>query len=255
MKKILITAPVHQKEDIFKEYLWSLDRLLRPNNVEIKKFFYLHNCENLKNFLNKDEYIILNDNSSFIKTEKTHFWKNENFSAVASMRTMALEKARNENFDYIFSVDSDVLLNPMTLDLLISDNKDIVGNIYWTDFNGKSILMPNCYDKENMYFDPQKGGMERLKIMGVYDIGVVGACTLIGKRVIDNPYINYYPIENISTTRWEDQAFITRARCLIPDITICVDTRKPARHLYRQSEYEDWIKDKQEYYKALEYEP
>ena len=53
-----------------------------------------------------------------------------------------------------FSVDSDVLLNPMTLDLLISDNKDIVGNIYWTDFNGKSILMPNCYDKENMYFDP-----------------------------------------------------------------------------------------------------
>ena len=255
MKKVLITAPVRQDENIFKEYLWSLNRLIKPNNVEVKKFFYLHNCENLKKFLNEDEYLIINDDSSFLVTEKTHVWKNENFSAVAKMRTFALEKARNENFDYVFSVDSDVLLNPITLQTLIHDNKDIVGNIYWTDFNGKGILLPNCYDAENMYYDPKKGGLDRLKIMGIYDIGVVGACTLIGKRVIENPYINYYPIENLTTTKWEDQAFITRARCLIDDITICVDTRIPARHLYRQSEYQDWIKKKEEYYKVLTYEP
>ena len=255
MKKVLITAPVRQDENIFKEYLWSLNRLIKPNNVEVKKFFYLHNCENLKKFLNEDEYLIINDDSSFLVTEKTHIWKNENFSPVAKMRTFALEKARNENFDYVFSVDSDVLLNPITLQTLIHDNKDIVGNIYWTDFNGKGILLPNCYDAENMYYDPKKGGLDRLKIMGIYDIGVVGACTLIGKRVIENPYINYYPIENLTTTKWEDQAFITRARCLIDDITICVDTRIPARHLYRQSEYQDWIKKKEEYYKVLTYEP
>ena len=248
MKKILITAPVHQSVDIFKEYLWSLNRLIIPEDVEIKKFFYLHNCEELKEFLNEDEYLILNDNSFFQVTEKTHMWKNENFSAVAKMRTMALEKARLENFDYIFSVDSDVLLNPMALKLLINDNKDIVGNIYWTDFDGKSLLLPNCYDYENCQFNSQKGGVDRLKIMGVYNVGVVGACTLIGKRVIQNPYINYFPIENISSTKWEDQAFITRARCLIPDISVCIDTRFPARHLYRKSEYELWMKDKEEYY-------
>ena len=33
MKKVLITAPVHQNEDIFKEYLWSLNRLFIPENV------------------------------------------------------------------------------------------------------------------------------------------------------------------------------------------------------------------------------
>jgi len=85
---------------------------------------------------------------------------------------------------------------------LIHDNKDIVGNIYWTDFDGKGILLPNCYDAENMYYDPKKGGLDRLKIMGIYNIGVVGACTLIGKRVIENPYINYYPIENLTMTKW-----------------------------------------------------
>lgn len=254
MKRVLITAPVHQNEDIFKEYLWSLDRLFIPENVEVKKFFYLHNCENLKNLLNPDEFMVLNDDSTFNVTEKTHMWKNENFSAVAKMRTMSLEKAREENFDYIFSVDSDVLLNPITLSLLINDNKDIVGNIYWTDFNGKGFLLPNCYDQENCQFDNSQGGLERFKIMGLYNVGVVGACTLIGKRIIENKYINYFPIKNITSTKWEDQAFITRVRCLIDDVTICVDTRYPARHLYRQSEYELWIKDKQEYYKAMDYE-
>lgn len=254
MRKVLITAPVHQDENIFKEYLWSLDRLCMPNDTEVKRFFYLHNCENLKELLNEDEYMIINDNSSFEVTEKTHFWKNENFSAVAKMRTLALEKAREEDYDYIFSVDSDVLLNPITLSLLMSDNKDIVGNIYWTDFNGKGVLMPNCYDQEGTQFDSKKGGMDRLKIMGLYEVGVVGACTLIGKRVIQNPLINYFPIKNISSTKWEDQAFITRARCLIPDITVYIDTRKPARHLYRQSEYDLWMKDKAEIYGTEDYE-
>lgn len=248
MKKVLITAPVHQDENIFQEYLWSLDRLFIPKDIEVKKFFYLHNCEDLKKFLKEDEYIVINDNSSFIVNEKTHLWKNENFSIVANMRTMALERARAYNFDYVFSIDSDVLLNPMTLKLLIDDNKDIVGNIYWTDFNGKGILLPNCYDQENMQFDQKQGGLDRLKIMGLYNIGVVGACTLIGKRIIQNKLINYFPVKNISSTKWEDQAFITRARCLIPDITVCVDTRYPARHLYRPSEYEQWMKDKREYY-------
>lgn len=248
MKKVLITAPVHQEENIFQEYLWSLNRLFIPNDVEIKRFFYLHNSENLKKFLQEDEYVILNDDISFNVTEYTHFWKNDNFSAVATMRTLALEKARQNDFDYVFSIDSDVLINKMTLKLLIDDNKDIVGNIYWTDFNRKDILLPNCYDYENNSFDLKQGGLDRLKVMGLYNVGVVGACTLIGKRVIQNELINYFPIKNISQTKWEDQAFITRARCLIPDLTVCVDTRFPARHLYRQSEYELWIKDKKEYY-------
>ena len=248
MKRVLITAPVHQDEGIFQEYLWSLNRLFIPKDVEVKRFFYLHNCENLKKFLQEDEYAILNDESSFVVNETTHMWKNENFSAVARMRTMGLSRAREHNFDYAFSVDSDVLMNPMTLKLLIDDNKDIVGNIYWTDFNGKGVLLPNCYDYENVQFNQNIGGLTRLKIMGLYDIGVVGACTLIGKRVVQNELINYFPISNISSTKWEDQAFITRARCLIPDITVCIDTRYPARHLYRQSEYELWMKDKREYY-------
>ena len=61
MKKILITAPVHQDEETFKEYLWSLNRLEIPDNYEIHKYFYLHNSKNLKKFLNLNEYEIFKD--------------------------------------------------------------------------------------------------------------------------------------------------------------------------------------------------
>ena len=159
-------------------------------------------------------------------------------------------KNTNKTFEeYVrVNVEREYEKKDYNLKLLIDDNKDIVGNIYWTDFDGTGLLLPNCYDYENCQFYQSEGGLDRLKIMGIYNIGVVGACTLIGKRIIENPYINYFPIENISSTKWEDQAFITRARCLIPDITICIDTRFMARHLYRRSEYELWMKDKEQYY-------
>ena len=51
MKKILITAPVHQNIKVFKEYLWSLNRLIIPEGYEVHKYFYLHNADNLKKFL------------------------------------------------------------------------------------------------------------------------------------------------------------------------------------------------------------
>ena len=50
-KKILITAPVHQSKEIFKEYLLSLSNLLIPENYEVFFYFYLHNCPELKELL------------------------------------------------------------------------------------------------------------------------------------------------------------------------------------------------------------
>ena len=111
MKKILITAPVHQEARIFKEYLWSLNRLIIPEGYTVQKHFYLHNTDNLKKFLQLNEYVTFKDDTKVEESNITHIWKQENFSAVAKMRTKALEYARDNNFDYIFSVDSDVILH------------------------------------------------------------------------------------------------------------------------------------------------
>lgn len=246
MKKILITAPVHQDIKIFKEYLWSLNRLEIPEGYEIHKYFYLHNADNLKKFLQPNEYEIFKDNTKIEESDRTHIWKQENFSAVSQMRTKALQKAREENFDYIFSVDSDVILHKNNLIELINDNKDIVAKMYWTvfDSNIPYLSMPNCYDYIN-----EKGqrifkkGINNLKFLGLHEIGVTGACTLIGKRVINESLIDYLPIKIFSYSNWEDYAFCVKAHSIIPDISIYVDNIHSPKHLYRKEDYLNWINE------------
>lgn len=247
MKKILITAPVRQDIKIFKEYLWSLDRINIPEGYEIHKYFYLHNSNNLKKFLKPNEYECITDDSVLEYSNRTHIWNPENFKAVAAMRSMALEKARNENYDYVFSVDSDIILRKNSLVDLIKDNKDVVGKIWWTPYDEEQpwIIPPSCYDgrdiKGRMIIDP-----ERVKIIGLHEIGTICGCTLISKKIFENPYINYYPIKNLSSSNWEDFAFSTRVHVIFPDVKFYIDTYYPVKHLYRISDYEKWKKEEKE---------
>ena len=249
MKKILITAPVHQDIPIFKEYLWSLNRLEIPENYEVHKYFYLHNCEELKKFLKHDEYEIFKDNVKIENNEKTHIWKKENFSAVSQMRTKALEYARKNNFDYIFSVDSDVILHKNTLIELLNSNKEVISNIYWTAWSNDNLenIMPNCYDgrKKNgniFYYTDFK----EYNNPGIYPTNITGAAILISSKIFNNELINYYPIEMLSTSYWEDLAFYTRCKCIYPNLQFYINTKYPAKHLYRENDYKKWIKEEKE---------
>ena len=251
-KKILITAPVHQDAKVFKEYLWSLNRLIIPEGYEIQKHFYLHNADNLKKFLQPNEYEIFKDDTKIEESDVTHIWKQENFNAVATMRTKALEYARNNNFDYIFSVDSDVILHKNTLIDLLNEQKDAIAKIYWTAWSIQYPLdtFPNCYDGRNkkghiFYFE----GIEKYKNAGTYSTGVTGAAILISSKIFNEPLITYYPIKMLSNSHWEDYAFCTRCRCIIPDINFYINTNNPAKHLYRQEDIDNWFKGEKEKWK------
>lgn len=245
MKKILITAPVQQDAKIFKEYLWSLNRLEIPEGYEVYKYFYLHNADNLKKFLQSNEYEVFKDNTKVEESNITHVWKIENFSAVAQMRTKALEYARQNNFDYIFSVDSDVILHKKTLIDLISKEKDAIAKIYWTAWNSEQPwnLMPNCYDgrKKNGQLI-YNNNFNNYKIIGTYPVEVTGAAILISSKIFNNSLINYYPIDILTQSYWEDFAFCTRCKCVIPEIQFYIDTIHPAQHLYNKEKINEWFK-------------
>lgn len=241
-KKILITAPVHQSKEIFKEYLLSLSNLLIPENYKAFFYFYLHNCSELKELLKENQYEEVLDNSKY--NFFSHDFKNENYSALSYMRTKALQKAREENFDYVFSIDSDVLIHPKTLIYLLKDNQDIVGMINWSkSFSGDKIL-PNCYDLEYWrWWENNSILMQK----GLYERGIISATVLLGKRIIQNEKINYYPIQNIECSQWEDYALSLKAHIMIPDLKMSIDTKLPCRHLYKEKDYIRWIKEKKEY--------
>ena len=241
-KRILIAAPVHQDERIFIEYLNSLNHLIIPKDYEINKFFYLHNCSNLKKFLEQSEYEEFLDDSKY--DFFSHDFKENNYSALSYMRSYILEKARKENYDYVFSVDSDILLHPRTLQFLIKDNKDIVSMLYWscncnkgTGFQKK--IVPNTYDLEYWKWWNQ----EDLTKKDLFERGIVMGDVLIGPRILQNKNINYFPISKIDYFTWEDYAFSLKAHINIPDLQVFLDTRLPARHLYREEDYIRWSKE------------
>ena len=82
-KRILITAPVHQSEKIFKEYLNSLDHLIIPENYIVNRFFYLHNNPELKELLSPDEYLEVKDDTVF-EEHQLNTYKKWSYSPYAT---------------------------------------------------------------------------------------------------------------------------------------------------------------------------
>ena len=243
-KRILIAAPVRQKTEIFKEYLNSLNHLIIPEEYEADKFFYLHNCPELSEFLQENEYQIVYGDSEIIKeNNKQKQWTYKNFYALYQMRTALLRKASQEKYDYLFTVDSDILLHPKTLITLLNDDKDIVGNMIWTKMENNNIGAICGKNEEWGAYE----NLEQFKIPGIYPVGWTCACLLISSRIFNNSNVSYWPIRGIDNTGCEDYAFCMRAKCNFYDLQVWIDTKLPARHLYHEKDFERWIKEKKQY--------
>jgi len=244
-KKILLCAPVHEKEKIFKEYIKALRDIEVPEDCEIVKLFVLHNSEHLSKHLDKGKneyYKILNDKVNYKKEERTHIWEQENFNAVVGMKNYLLDVARNESFDYIFYVDSDLILHKKTLNSLINADKDIISEVFWTKWdnsNNNYPEMPNSW-----LFDQYGMNNEFINTLSqkkdYFRVGMTGACALIKRKVFEEKFVNWNPIHNISYSSWEDRSFCIRAAAA--GFEIWTDTNYPAIHLYREEEYEKFVK-------------
>lgn len=242
-KRILIAAPVHQSKEIFKEYLNSLYKLKIPNDYIVDYYFILHNCEELKEFLNKNQYEIINNNINIHKEKnKQKIWNLENFNFLSQMRTKILNLASLKKYDYLFTIDSDILLHPNTLIQLLNDNKNIVGNMIWTKMDNQITAICGKNEEWGPYENT-----DFLKQKGLYQIGWTCACLLINSKIFNNPNISYYPIYGVDNTGCEDYAFCLRIKCNFPEEDIWIDTHYPARHLYHEKDYERWMKEKKQY--------
>lgn len=243
-KRILIAAPVYQKEEIFKEYLNSIEHLKIPEGYKVNKFFYLHNSPNLAKFLKENEYELINDDATIIKEKNEQKkWTEKNFNALYKMRTALLQKAAKENYDYLFTIDSDILLHPNTLQNLLKDNKEIVGNMIWTKMENEKIEAICGKNEEWGAYDD----LSQFMTPGLYPIGWTRACLLISSKIFNNPNISYFPISGVDNTGCEDYAFCLRVKCNFPNIQIWIDTKYPARHLYYEKDYNRWMKEKEKY--------
>lgn len=254
--RVLLGSPVHQKPAILEQFLNALTRL---NLESIELDFYLidDNLEEaasglLQKFAESGRSVFLQASGyhdDYIRDENTHVWHSNLVWKVAGFKNLMIRRAEAFGYDYLFLIDSDLILHPDTLQHLVSAGKDIISEIFWTQWRPGTLLQPQVwmhdeYDQWEMLPGEQPSPEEiqhrfhafllKMQQPGIYEVGGLGACTLISSRAIASG-VSYDRVRNISY--WgEDRHFCIRAAAL--GIPLFVDTHYPALHLYRESDLE-----------------
>ncbi|MHC6179207.1 glycosyltransferase family 2 protein [Clostridium sp. JNZ X4-2] len=252
-KRVLIGSAIRQSHDILVNFIGFLKNIVN-RDILIDYFFIDDNDDTdssdfIKNFsLESKNKIIIEEGEkidNYIRTENTHYWKENLIWKIAEYKNRIIEYAKKNNYDYLFLIDSDIMLHPKTLIALIDSNKDIISEIFWTRWQKDFVELPQVWMSDEYSF-VIKGRNEiltddeinrrymdfiqKLKRPGVYEVGGLGACTLISKRAIYKG-VNFNEIYNLSF--WgEDRHFCIRAAAL--GFKLYVDTTYPAYHIYRK---------------------
>ena len=236
MKKILITAPLRQDADVFREYQKGLDGLEVPEGYTVDRFFVVNDCPGIEKEIRDAKYITVETGEVYEKTHNDHLWSLDLMLKMGELRNLTIKEMLEGGYDYWLSADTDIVLNPWTLYHLLEADKDIVSEIFWT-------MAPNGREWCNAWMMDQAAGMrEEWRKPGLYRVGMTGALTLVKRKVFEAG-VDYTRIPNIhQALRGEDRHFCVRAAVM--GFELWIDTHAPARHLYTRKLYEEYMREK-----------
>lgn len=263
--RVLLGSPIRQQGEILRHFLSSI-RELELRGLAVDYFFVDDNTER-ESREQLDDFAAETPNTFIMKgpqageyicNDVTHIWEEELIWKVAEFKNIMIEAALQGGYDYLFLVDSDLILHPMTLLQLVSLKKDIIAEIFWTKWEPDYPEMPQVWaaDQYDLFYagrgeeltQPElmsrvKAFISMLKVPGVYKVGGLGACTLIGRTALEKG-VNFNEIYNIKFIG-EDRHFCIRAAAL--GFALYVDTHYPACHIYRLSDLDGAAEHKKNY--------
>jgi len=253
-KRVLVGSPVYQKPEILGAFLKSLINLNR-HTISIDYMFVDDNRDEkssklLAEFAREESLVTIifgEEQGVYLCDDETHHWDDDLALKVANYKNSIITYAIENNYDYLFFVDSDLLLHPNLIEHLKAANKEIVSEIFWTQWHNDRPLEPNVWLFDDYDLVPKRLGenlsekemdlrrtrfLNQLKIPGLYEVGGLGACTLISRAALMQG-VSFKPIKNL-TIHGEDRFFCIRAAVL--GIELFVDTHYPAYHIYREKD-------------------
>ena len=226
MTKVLIAAPLRQDPKIFEEYQKGLDALIIPEGVIADRYFVVNDCDEVIPYIRSAEFDVVNKDAMVYQN---HLWTGELVGNMATYRNMTIRRALEGGYDYLLSVDTDLVLEEHTLQQLLEDDKDCVAGMFWT--NGWS----NCW----MYDQVSENNLPEWKTPGLYPVGGTGALFLIKRKVLEAG-VDYTPIPNLRKAVFgEDRHFCIRAVC--NGFELWADNRCQPVHLYRNKQLDDYL--------------
>lgn len=159
-----------------------------------------------------------------------HGWDSNSPWRVAALKNHLIDTHLFQELGHVFLIDADILVHPRCLTHLKAQEKDIVAQIYWTSWQDGTVPMPQVWECD--HYTMSQEFIDRVRIPAVHQVGMLGACTLIHRRVLDAG-IRFQKVPNLSF--WgEDRHFCIRAA--VHGFTMWGSSVHPAMHLYRASD-------------------
>lgn len=150
-----------------------------------------------------------------------------------------------KKYDFLFLIDSDIVIDKKCILQLLSNNVDIVSNIFWTQWQKNGILTPQCFWIPDIYIQDKAFNVpmtfeeahkikmnmiEKLKKPGLYKVDGLGACTMISRHALELG-VSFKEIPNLRIPG-EDRPFCIRAGAL--GINLYMDSVYPAYHINKE---------------------
>lgn len=251
MSKILVGSPVRVKNTILKEFLLGLDEAEKGLN-RVSYYFVDDNTdvissELLQAFAERND-VVLKKGSELFKSDVRYYehnWKAETLKKVTTFKNAIIQHCIDQGFDYLFLIDSDIVIDRRSLLQLLSDQVDIVSNVFWNQWVKNGKLTAQCFWIPDIYLQEKEFNItrpfeeshkirmemyEQLKKPGLYPVDGLGACTLISRQALERG-VNFTEIPNLKIFG-EDRPFCIRAGAL--GYTLYMDTHYPAYHISRE---------------------
>lgn len=177
--------------------------------------------------------------AEYTVSEETHHWNMPTFYWLGDQKQRLIDHAKDLNYDGIFFVDSDLVLDRGTLSSLLSTGKSVVSGVFWTKWTPKMPALPQVW-MEHPY-EMQGRGVEAHEHLSsaanrhLWKVAGLGACTFIKKQVLGQlGYGQVLGLPEEGMWQGEDRAFCVRAERA--HIDLFADGWPSIYHIYRPSD-------------------
>ena len=251
MSKVLFGAPVRVKHTVLKEFLTGLEEVEKGNHQAA--FYFVDDnadeksSELLREFAQRNDTILKKGSELFQSNDDYdgHNWKFETLAKVTVYKNTIIQYCIDNGFDYLFLIDSDIVLDRRSLLQLLSDNVDIVSNVFWNQWKKNGFMTAQCFWMPDIYLQESSWNTmrpfeeshkirldtyEQMKTPGLYEVDGTGACTLVSRKAL-KAGVNFTEIPNLKLLG-EDRPFCIRAGAL--GFKLYMDTHYPAYHCSRE---------------------
>jgi hypothetical protein len=181
--------------------------------------------------------------AEYFSGEDTTHWQEATFGYLAQLRNRLIQATLEGGYDYLFMVDTDLLLDPRTLQSLIECRQPIVSGVFWTQWMSNAPFQPQVwlhhpYGLQGRGYEEHEF-IKKLSDRQLTQVWGLGACTLFSREVLEAG-LNYDPLPDLpSGGMWqgEDRHFSVKAeRAHIP---MHADAWPDIYHVYRPSDDEN----------------